>query len=201
MAGQLESPAMLRRLYDRVIALSASRHAPWWLAAVSFAESSFFPIPPDVLLVPMVAARPERAWRLAAICTVASVLGALMGYAIGYLLYDQVALPVIRFYHYDAAAAAFVENIRTYGVWLILAKGLTPIPFKLVTITAGLAHLPLLSFVVACAVTRGARFFAEAAVLRKFGQPVLRMVEQRLALFTVVSVVAVVAGFLLLKLL
>ena len=192
---------MLRTLYDRVIALSASKRAPLWLALVSFAESSFFPIPPDVLLVPMVAARPERAWRLAAICTGASVLGALLGYAIGFLLYDQLALPLIRFYHYDAAAAAFVDSIRTYGVWLILAKGLTPIPFKLVTITAGLAHLDLVPFVAACLVTRGARFFLEAAVLRRFGQPVLRLVEQRLALAVGVSVLAVVGGFLILKVL
>jgi membrane protein YqaA with SNARE-associated domain len=188
---------MLRRLYDRVIALSASPRAPLWLALVSFAESSFFPIPPDVLLIPMVAARPERAWRLATICTVASVLG----YGIGYALYDQIALPLIRFYHYDTAAAAFVESVRTYGVWLILAKGLTPIPFKLVTITAGLAHLELVPFVLACIVTRGVRFFVEAAILRKFGQPVLRMVEQRLALAVAVSIAAVVGGFLILKVL
>jgi membrane protein YqaA with SNARE-associated domain len=192
---------MLRRLYDRVIALSASPRAPLWLALVSFAESSFFPIPPDVLLIPMVAARPERAWRLATICTVASVLGALLGYGIGYALYDQVALPLIRFYHYDTAAAAFVESVRTYGVWLILAKGLTPIPFKLVTITAGLAHLGIVPFVLACIVTRGVRFFVEAAILRKFGQPVLRLVEQRLALAVAVSIAAVVGGFLILKVL
>ena len=192
---------MLRRLYDRVLALSASPAAPWWLALVSFAESSFFPIPPDVLLLPMVAARPDRAWRLATICTVASVLGALLGYAIGYTLYEQVALPVIRFYHYDAAAAAFVDNIRTYGVWLILAKGVTPIPFKIVTITAGMAQLDLVPFVLACLVTRGARFFIEAAVLRKFGQPVLRMVEKRLALVMAVVAVSIVGGFLALKVL
>lgn len=192
---------MLRRLYDRVLALSASPAAPWWLALVSFAESSFFPIPPDVLLLPMVAARPDRAWRLATICTVASVLGALLGYAIGYMLYEQVALPVIRFYHYDAAAAAFVDNIRTYGVWLILAKGVTPIPFKIVTITAGMAQLDLVPFVLACLVTRGARFFIEAAVLRKFGQPVLRMVEKRLALVMAVVAVSIVGGFLALKVL
>ena len=192
---------MLRRLYDRVLALSASPAAPWWLALVSFAESSFFPIPPDVLLLPMVAARPDRAWRLATICTVASVLGALLGYAIGYTLYEQVALPLIRFYHYDAAAAAFVDNIRTYGVWLILAKGVTPIPFKIVTITAGMAQLDLVPFVLACLVTRGARFFIEAAVLRKFGQPVLRMVEKRLALVMAVVAVSIVGGFLALKVL
>ena len=192
---------MLRRLYHSVLALSASPRAPVWLALVSFAESSFFPIPPDVLLIPMVAARPRRAWLLAAICTGASVAGGLLGYLIGFALYDAVALPLIRFYHYEAAADAFVASIRIYGVWLVLLKGLTPIPFKLVTITCGLAHLDLAPFVLACIVTRGVRFFAEAAVLRQYGAAVLAMVEQRLALVAAVSVVAIVLGFAALKLL
>ena len=192
---------MLRTLYHRVLALSASPRAPWWLAAVSFAESSFFPVPPDALLVPMVAARPRRAWALAAVCTVASVAGALGGWAIGYALYEQVALPILRFYRSEAAATAVLDSIRLYGVWLILVKGLTPIPFKLVTIACGAAHLPLPQFVAACAVTRGARFFLEAAVLRRFGAPVLAMIERRLALVAVVSVLAVVAGVLAVKVL
>ena len=190
---------MFKSLYTRVLALSASRHAPWWLALLSFVESSFFPLPPDVLLVPMVAARPDRAWRLAFICTVASVLGGLLGYAIGYAFYDQVALPLIRFYHYDAAATSFVESMRTYGVWIILGKGLTPIPFKLVTIACGIAHLNLLTFVLACCATRGARFFIEAALLRRYGPSVLTMVEQRLALVTIVTLVGIVAGFVVLR--
>ena len=192
---------MLRRLYDRVRALSASPRAPLWLAVVAFAESSFFPVPPDALLIPMVAARPERAWRLASLCTAASVLGALLGYAIGAVLYDQVALPLIRFYHYDDAAAAFTESLRVNGVWLVLLKGLTPIPFKIVTIAAGAVRMALAPFVAACIVTRGARFFIEAAVLRRWGAPVLRVIERRLAVVMAGSVFAVVAGFLLLKVL
>ena len=105
---------MLRRLYDRLLALSASPGAPWWLALVSFAESSFFPIPPDVMLIPMVIARPDRAWRLAFICTASSVLGGLLGYAIGYGLYDEVARPLIHFYHYEAAAEAFIDRVEPY---------------------------------------------------------------------------------------
>lgn len=192
---------MLRRMYARVLALSASPQAPWWLALVSFAESSFFPIPPDLLLIPMVAARPVRAWRLAALCTAASVLGGLLGYAIGALLYDRVALPLIHLYHYEAAADAFVDSVRRYGVWLILVKGLTPIPFKIVTIACGMAGLELIPFVLACLVTRGARFFIEAAVLRRYGEAVLAMVERRLTLVTVVVLVAVVAGFFAWKIL
>jgi membrane protein YqaA with SNARE-associated domain len=190
---------MLKRLYDRVLALSASPRAPLWLALVAFAESSFFPVPPDALLIPMVAARPERAWRLAAICTAGSVLGALLGYAIGAVLYQQVALPLIELYHLHDKADAAVQSFQNYGIWVILAKGLTPIPFKLVTIAAGMAHMALVPFILACAITRGARFFLEAALLRKFGQPVLRLVEQRLALALGLSVAAVVGGFLIVK--
>lgn len=192
---------MLKRLYDRVLALSASPRAPLWLALVAFAESSFFPVPPDVLLIPMVAARPDRAWRLAAICTTGSVLGAVLGYAIGSVLYDQVALPLIHLYHLQDKADAAVQNFRDFGIWVILFKGLTPIPFKLVTIAAGMAHMALGPFVLACAATRGARFFIEAAVLRKFGQPVLRMVEKRLALAVGISIAAILGGFVILKVL
>ena len=192
---------MLRTLYHRVLALSASPHAPWWLAAVSFAESSFFPVPPDALLIPMVAARPRRAWVLAAVCTMASVAGALLGYAIGAVLYEQAALPIIRFYGAEASAQSVLDSVQRYGVWLILVKGLTPIPFKLVTITCGAAHLPLPQFVAACAATRGARFFLEAAVLRRFGAPVLAMVERRLALVAACSVAAIVLGLAAVKLL
>ena len=182
-----------------MLALSASPQAPWWLAAVSFAESSFFPIPPDVLLIPMVLARPERAWRLALICTVSSVLGGVLGYTIGYALYDQVALPLIRFYHYEDAAAAFIERFREWGVWVILIKGMTPIPYKIVTITSGLAHFDLASFVLASVVTRGARFFLVAALLRRFGEPVRDWVEKRLTLVTTVVALSIVGGFVALK--
>lgn len=191
---------MLRRLYDRVLALSASRRAPWWLALVSFAESSFFPIPPDALLVPMVLARPDRAWRLAGICTLASVVGGMFGYYIGYALYDQVAGPLIRFYHYEAAADAFIQRFNEWGLWVILIKGLTPIPYKIVTITSGLAHFDFGLFVVASAVTRGVRFFLVAALLRRFGAPVQAWIERRLTLVTSLVAASVVGGFLLLKL-
>ena len=190
---------MLRNLYDRVLALSASRRAPVWLALVAFAESSFFPIPPDALLIPMVLARPERAWRLATICTISSVLGGLLGYTIGYAFYDQVALPLIRFYHYEAAADAFVARFNEWGVWIILIKGLTPIPFKIVTITSGLAHFNLAVFLAASIVTRGARFFLVAFLLRRFGPPVQAWIEKRLTLVTSIAAASIIGGFLILK--
>lgn len=190
---------MLRRLYDRVLALAASRRAPLWLAVISFAESSFFPIPPDALLVPMALARPDRAFRLALICTVASVLGGALGYLIGYALYDQLALPLIRLYHYEAAAAAFQERFNEYGLWVILIKGLTPIPYKIVTIASGAAHFNFLIFLAASLVTRGARFFLIALLLRRFGAPVREFIERRLTLVTTVAALGVVAGFIVLR--
>ncbi len=190
---------MLRRLYDRVIALAASRRAPVWLAIVAFAESSFFPIPPDVLLVPMALARPERAYRLALLCTVSSVVGGMLGYLIGYGLYEAVAAPLIHFYHYEAAADAFVQRFQEYGLWVILVKGLTPIPYKIVTIASGMAHFSFPLFVAASVVTRGARFFTLAALLRYFGAPARSFIEQRLTLVTTVTLVAIVFGFVVLR--
>ena len=190
---------MLRKLYDRVIALSASRQAPLWLAVVSFAESSFFPVPPDALLIPMALARPERAFRLALLCTAASVVGGMFGYYIGYALWDAVAGPLIHFYHYEAAAEAFKRKFNDYGLWVILIKGLTPIPYKIVTITSGLAHFNFGLFVVASVITRGARFFVLAALLRYFGPPVREMIERRLTLVTTLVACSIVFGFVLLR--
>ncbi len=191
--------AMLRRFYHRVLALAADRRAPVWLALISFAESSFFPVPPDALLVPMALARPERAYRLALVCTLASVAGGALGYLIGYALYDQVAGPLIRFYHYEDAAQAFVDKFNQWGLWVILIKGLTPIPYKIVTITSGLAHFNFGVFMVASLLTRGARFFLVAALLRQFGEPVREFIERRLTLVTSLTAAGIVGGFLLLR--
>jgi membrane protein YqaA with SNARE-associated domain len=190
---------MLQRLYLRVLALSASRHAPWWLAAVSFAESSFFPIPPDVLLIPMALARPERAWRLALICTIASVAGGALGYLIGYALFDQLAQPLLHAYHYDAAFARFQATYAEWGLWVILIKGLTPIPYKIVTIASGAAHFDFLLFMAASLVTRGARFFLVATLLHFFGDEVRVFIERRLTLVTTAVAAGVVGGFLVLR--
>ena len=191
---------MLRRLYDRVLALSASPRAPLWLAMVSFTESSFFPTPPDPLLLLMGLARPARAYRFALICTLASVAGGALGYLIGYALYDQVAAPLIRFYHYEAAAAALVRTFNTYGFWFILLKGLLPIPYKIVTIASGLAHYDFALFILASVITRGARFFLVAALLRRYGDAVRDFIERRLMLVTTVTALGIVGGFALLRL-
>ena len=157
---------MLRRLYDWVMGLAASRHAPIALFAVSFAESSFFPIPPDVMLAPMVMARRERAYIYAAICTVASVLGGLLGYAIGYYL-TPIGLWLLALLGHADGKAAFQAWYEQWGLWVILIKGLTPIPYKLVTITSGLAHFSLPVFIGASIATRGARFMLTAFLLKR----------------------------------
>src|SRR4051812_4065914 len=192
---------MLHRLYMRTLALAASPRAPWWLAAVAFAESSFFPIPPDALLIPMALARPDRAWRFAAVCTVASVAGGALGYLIGYAVFDQLARPLIELYGYGERFAAFQAMYAEYGLWVILIKGLTPIPYKIVTIASGAANFSFLVFMVTSIVTRGARFFIVAALLRAFGTPVRDFIERRLTLVTSLLAAGVVGGFLVLRLL
>lgn len=192
---------MLRRLYDRVLALAGSRLAPVWLAVISFAESSIFPIPPDALLIPMCLARPDRAWRLALICTVASVLGGVLGYFIGYALFEVIAEPILRLYHYEAAFERFKATYAEWGLWVILIKGATPIPYKIVTIASGAASFNFAVFMAASIATRGARFFLVAGLLRAYGEPVREFIERRLTLVTTLGVLGVVGGFALLKLL
>ena len=190
---------MLRKLYDKVIALSESRHALHTLAAVSFAESSFFPIPPDVILVPMALAQPHKARLYALVCTIASVLGGLVGYAIGALLFDTVGKWLISAYGYGDGIEAFRAAYAKWGAWIILIKGMTPIPFKIVTIASGFAGYNLLAFFVLSIITRGARFFLEAELLRHFGEPIRGFVEKRLTLVTTGFLAAIVGGFLIAK--
>jgi membrane protein YqaA with SNARE-associated domain len=192
---------MLRRLYDSVLALAGSRRAPVWLAVISFAESSVFPIPPDALLIPMCLARPHHAWRFALICSVSSVLGGALGYFIGYALFEVLAQPIIRLYHYEAAFERFKDTYAEWGLWVILVKGATPIPYKIVTIASGAASFNFVVFMLASIATRGARFFLVAALLRFYGEPVRVFIERRLTLVTTLGVLGIVGGFALLKLL
>jgi membrane protein YqaA with SNARE-associated domain len=190
---------MLDRVYARTLALAASRYATAALALVAFAESSFFPLPPDLLLIPMILARPRRAFLLAGLCTIMSVLGGFLGYAIGYLLFDAIGRPILEFYHamgrYDALKAAFAR----WGVWIIIIKGLTPIPYKLVTIASGGAQFPIVPFALASLVSRSLRFFLLAALLWRFGEPVREFIERRLMLVTSLFAAALVGGFVALR--
>ncbi len=190
---------MLRTLYDRIITYAASPRAPWWLAVIAFAESSFFPIPPDVMLVPMSLARPDRAWHYALICTIASVAGGVLGYVIGYALFDVLAKPVLSLYGYGAKFEAFQALYAKWGLWVILIKGLTPIPFKIVTIASGAAKFNFGVFLAACVVTRGTRFFLVATLLHFWGEPVRTFIERRLTLVTSAMALGIVGGFVALK--
>jgi membrane protein YqaA with SNARE-associated domain len=186
---------MLRRLYDWVIRMAEHPKALWTLAAVSFAESSFFPIPPDVMLIPMVIAQRAKAWLIAGVCTVASVAGGFLGYAIGYYLFETVGQWLINLYGLQEAAAQFQAQFAEYGLWIILIKGLTPIPYKLVTIASGAAHFDLLTFAAASIVTRGARFYLVATLLYFFGEPIRHFIEKHLTLVTTAALVLIVSGF------
>ena len=190
---------MLQSLYARILRLAAGPNALAALLAVSFVESSFFPIPPDILLIPMILARPRDAWRLAALCTLASVLGGLLGYAIGYFLFDAIGRPILEFYHamdrYETLKTAFDQ----WGVWIIILKGMTPIPYKLITIASGVAQFDLALFVAASIVSRSLRFFLISALLWWFGDSVREFIERRLMLVTSLFAVALVGGFVALR--
>lgn len=188
---------MFKRLYAWTITLADSPRATWALAAIAFAESSFFPIPPDVILAPMTVAQPRKAWRYAAICTVASVAGGIVGYMIGAFLYDTVGRWLIHLYGYGQKMETLKDFYAHWGALFILLKGLTPIPYKLVTIVSGLLGYNFLLFVVLSAITRGARFFILAAMLNRFGDTIKIYLERHFGLFMAVLLFFIVFGFYL----
>ncbi len=188
---------MLRRMYDWTVQLAEKPYALWALAFVSFAESSFFPIPPDVILAPMAMARPERAWRYAAVCTVASVVGGMAGYLIGSMLFDTVGLWMLNLYGYGAKIEAVKAFYAEWGAYFILVKGLTPIPFKVVTIVSGAMDFNFPLFVLLASVTRGARFFLIAGLFNRFGTPMKAFIERNLAAVALGSVAVIVLGFVI----
>ncbi len=190
---------MLRRLYDWVMRLAQHRHAIPAMGVVSFCESSFFPIPPDVMLIPMVLANRRKAFTIATVCTVTSVLGGLLGYAIGYYFFETIGAWVVKAYGLQAGLEKFREGFAQWGIWIILIKGLTPIPYKLVTIASGAAHFDLFTFVWASIVTRGARFFIVSALLWKYGEPIRTFIEERFTLVSWAFLIALVGGFVVVK--
>jgi membrane protein YqaA with SNARE-associated domain len=190
---------MIRRLYDWTMDLASRPHALRALGVVSFAESSFFPIPPDAMIIPMVLARPDKAWQIALVATVTSVLGGIAGYAIGFYLYETLGQWVISAYGYGEQFEAYRAAYNEWGLWIILIKGLTPIPYKLVTIASGAAAFDFWVFAAASILTRGARFYLVAALLKYFGPPIRDFVERRLTLVTTIFVVGLVGGFVVVK--
>lgn len=188
---------MFKRLYDWLIRVSESPQAPYALALIAFAESSVFPIPPDVILAPMSLAQPQKAWRYAFIATIASVLGGIVGYGIGALLFDTVGQWLIHVYGYADKMAALKETYARWGALVILVKGLTPIPFKLVTIVSGLLGYNFPLFVLLSLITRGGRFFLLAGALNHFGDPLRLALERHFAAFIVSMGLIIVVGFYL----
>ena len=190
---------MLRRAYAWTMRQAAGSRALPILGVIAFLESSIFPIPPDAMMVPMVLARRRDAWRIALVATVASVAGGIVGYMIGYFLIGSVGQWIIELYGLEDRLARFQTAYGQWGLWIILVKGLTPIPYKLVTIASGMAHFDLKLFVLASVLTRGVRFFAVAALLRGYGEPIRSFIERRLTLVTSAFATAIVLGFLSLR--
>ncbi len=190
---------MLKRLYDRTISLAEHPRALWLLAIVSFAESSVFPIPPDVLMIPMILARPSRAWLVALVALVSSVLGGLLGYAIGALAYDQIGQPILESLGKGDAMEEFSTRFNDFGFWAVLTAGVTPFPYKVITIMSGWTGMPLITFIATSILARGLRFFLVAALLWKFGAPVRDFIERRLGLVTIVFIVLLFGGFYLVR--
>lgn len=185
----------LRRAYDRMLTAARGPNAEPALAVVSFAESSFFPIPPDIMLIPMMIARPDRIWRLAGICTIASVIGGLFGYLIGYALYATVGQWLIAVYGLGEDMAAYTDAFDTWGFAIIVAKGMTPIPYKLVTIASGVARMDLALFILASVIARGMRFFLVGLLIRLFGAPIQAFIEKYLTLCFLGFLALIVLGF------
>ena len=190
---------MLRRLYDWTLELAGHKHALWALFAIAFIESSIFPIPPDVLLIPMVLAAVTRAWRIALVCTLGSVLGGMAGYGIGFFAFEEIGRPILETYH----ALAKFEQMRglynEHGALIVFSAGFSPIPYKVFTIASGVADMNIATFALASLLGRGARFFLVAALLWKFGDPIKAFIEKYLGQLTLAFVLLLVVGFVAIK--
>jgi membrane protein YqaA with SNARE-associated domain len=187
---------MLRRLYDWCIAAAGKPHAAWIMGIVSFVESSFFPVPPDAMLIPMALARPDKAYFYATLCTVTSVAGGLLGYFIGAVLYDSLGLWLLQLYGYGNKIEAFREAYREWGTWIILLKGMTPIPYKIVTIASGFTGYPVIPFILLSFVARGMRFYLVAFLLHRYGSRAREIIEKRLGFWFTVSSLTLLLGII-----
>ncbi len=190
---------MLQRLYDWTLDLATHRHALLALALVSFVESSVFPIPPDILIIPMVLATREKAWRIALVCSIASVLGGLAGYGIGHFAYESVGRPLLDFYGYAGKFSTFQNQYNEWGAWIVAGAGITPFPYKVITIASGVTGLDLTTFTVASALSRGLRFFIVAGLLWYFGVPIRAFIEKHLAKLVTLFFILLLGSFVLIK--
>ena len=192
---------MLKSLYNWTINLSATPYSLWALAIVAFSESSFFPIPPDILLIPMIISKPKNAYLIALIAMTASVLGGGFGYYIGLKLYESIGIVIINFYHAQQLFAKFQAQFNEYGTLVVLFAGITPFPYKVITIASGIAGLSFYQFLMFSIIARGARFFIIALLLRIYGEAIKRFIERHLNILFIVFLILLVSGFLLIKVL
>lgn len=190
---------MLRRLYDWTMDLATKPYAVMALFFVSFIEASFFPIPPDLLLIPLVVAQPKRAFYLAMVCTIGSVLGAVLGYIIGAFLFDQIGLRILEFYHMQDRFGEFAARFNEFGPWVVLFAGITPFPFKVITILSGSTHLNFAIFIISAIIARALRFFFVAGLLYYIGPPAREFIEKRFGLVVTIFMIMLFGGFYLVK--
>ncbi len=190
---------MVRSIYDWMLDMSASPHAMWFLALVAFAESSFFPIPPDIMLIPMILALPNKAWKIAGLATVSSVVGGFFGYGIGVFFFDLIAKPILTFYGYMQQFDVFKDYYHQWGAWIVFGAGITPFPYKVITIASGVVRLDLLTFALASLVARGMRFYLVAWLLKKYGAPMKVFIEKNLGMLSVLFLILLIGGFVAIK--
>ena len=190
---------MLRKLYDWTLTLAGHKHALLALAFVALIESSIFPIPPDILLIPIILAMRDRAWFIAGICTVASVLGGMLGYGIGYFMFEQIGKPIMAFYNYAVEFSEFQVTYNNWGAWAVFFAGVTPFPYKVITILSGVTGLSMPVFIFASILARGLRFFIIAALLWKYGNSIRAFIECHLGPLFSLFVVLLLGSFVLVK--
>lgn len=190
----------VRKIYDSVFHLSKENGAIYWLFAIAFIESSFFPIPPDVMLIPMILAAPKKAWSIAGVATVGSVIGAYLGYAIGFYFFQLIAEPLLNFYGYLGKFNSFKDLYNQYGAWIVFGAGITPFPYKIITIASGVVHMNLIVFTIASIIARGMRFFLVAWLLKKYGETMREFIEKNLGWLSILFLLLLIGGFAAIKL-
>lgn len=195
--GQLHT--LLQKTYDQMLRLAADKHAMALLFIVAFAESSFFPIPPDIMIIPMVLAAPNKAWKIAGLATVASVIGGYFGYFIGSYLFEKIAEPILLFYHALDKFHEFENYYHQFGAWIVFGAGITPFPYKIITIASGAVHLDLSIFTIASVLARGIRFYFIAWLLKKYGAPMKLFIEKNLGWLSVLFLIILIGSFALIK--
>ena len=192
---------LTRRIYDHTLNLASRKNALTWLFVISFIESSFFPIPPDIMIIPMVLATPKEAYKIAGVATVASVLGGYFGYFIGVYGFELIARPLLEFYGYMKLFGEFENYYHEYGAWIVFGAGITPFPYKIITIASGVVRLDLVVFTIASVIARGMRFYFIAWLLKRFGDPMKVFIEKNLNLLSLLFLLLLIGGFAAVKLL